>query len=196
MLRRDVPGLERRRHQPVHRCDCQEPAVAARRQRVPGVLGQEERTRQEHAEERVPPILGEVRDRCDVLEAGARDDRVEPAAEPLQRRVDNCAVPLARREVAVGEVDAVDTPAVRAEALGDRPADPTGRAGDESGLHRRKRKTSSATQTGFSPPSRSTVAAIRAWTPASTSSTSSTRKLARSRLPTGTGAGKRTRFTP
>ena len=58
-------------------------------------------------------------------------------------------------------------------------------------------ETISATQTGFSAPSRSTVAFVTNWTPLlSTSFTSSTSKCARSRLPTGTGAGKRTLLTP
>ena len=74
---------------------------------------------------------GKSRDRRDVLEARVRDDRVEPAVEALERRVDDGAVALARREVAVRDVDAVHLPAVRLEALGDRGADAARRARDE-----------------------------------------------------------------
>ena len=179
----------------MHRRDSEEAPVAGGHERLPRVLREQERARQEERDERVPPLLRKLRDRRDVLEAGVRHHGVE-AAEPLERCVDHSAVPLTCREVAVVDVDPVDRPAVRFKLADDRRADPAGRAGDESGPHVRKRKTSSATQTGFSPPSRSIVAAIRACSPPDTSSTSSTRKLARTRLPTGTGAGKRTRLTP
>ena len=54
----------------------------------------------------------------------------------------------------------------------------------------------SATQTGFSSPSRSTVPFVTTWMPPSTSLTSRISKCPRRRLPTGTGAGKRTLLTP
>ena len=61
---------------------------------------------------------------------------------------------------------------------------------------RRNRKSASATQAGFSCPSRSIVAATRACLPPVTSSTSSIRNRPRMRLPTGTGEVKRTRLRP
>ena len=59
------------------------------------------------------------------------------------------------------------------------------------------RPTLSATQTGLSPPSASTVNLVTTWTqPPPTSSTLMTSAEVRSRESTGTGAGKRTRFQP
>ncbi len=55
----------------------------------------------------------------------------------------------------------------------------------------------SATQTGRSLPLRSTVTSVVTCTPLSAmSSTATILKRARSSLPTGTGAMKRTRFSP
>ena len=74
-----------------------------------------------------------------MLEAGVRDDRVEPA-EALDGRVDGGPVALARREVggdgspgpAVGrEVDRQHLPPVGDEPLRDRAADAARGAGDE-----------------------------------------------------------------
>ena len=63
--------------------------------------------------------------------------------------------------------------------------------------HGRKRATLSATQTGFSPPSISTVNFVTAWNqPPPTSSTEITSEYARTFDPAGTGAGKRTLFQP
>ena len=57
--------------------------------------------------------------------------------------------------------------------------------------------TLSATQTGFSPPSISTVNLVTAWNqPPPTSSTDITSEYARTFAPAGTGAGKRTLFQP
>jgi hypothetical protein len=51
-------------------------------------------------------------------------------------------------------------------------------------------------QTGFSAPSRSMTAATVICTPPLTSSTSVSVAVIRIRAPTGTGAGKRTLFSP
>ena len=118
VLRRDVAGLERRRGQRVRGRHRDEAPVAVLAQRRPRVLREQERARQQQREEPVPLLLGELLDRRDVLEAGVRDDRVEPA-EALERRVDDDAVPLARRQVGVVDVDAVHRPAVRLEPLDD-----------------------------------------------------------------------------
>ncbi len=60
----------------------------------------------------------------------------------------------------------------------------------------RTRRTRSATQTGFTCPSRSTVAVRTTRSPFACSATELTEKRARMRLPAGTGEGKRTRSTP
>ena len=77
---------------------------------------------------------GKSRDRRDVLEAGVRDDRVEPAVRG-ECVVDDLPVAVARRQVGVVDVDPVHRPAVRLEPLDDRGADPAARAGDERDLH-------------------------------------------------------------
>ena len=140
VLRRHVAGLERRRDEPVHGGDDEDPPLAARLQVRPGVAREEERARQEHREERIPAVLVEVLERRDVLEAGVRDDRVE-AAEALDGRGDGRAVALPRREVGgerlaraggVGrEVDREHLPAVGDEPLRDRAADAARGTGDE-----------------------------------------------------------------
>ena len=56
------------------------------RERLPGVAREQERARQQHGEQRVPALLGELVDRRDVLEARVRDDRVEPAEAGRARR--------------------------------------------------------------------------------------------------------------
>ncbi len=119
--------------------------LAARPQVGPGVTGKEERARQQDGQERVPAILVELLEARDVLEAGIRDERVDPA-EKLDRRLDGCPVSLARREVGCERlartiriglaVDGEDPPAIRDEALGDRPADPARGTGDERALRR------------------------------------------------------------
>ena len=68
-----------------------------------------------------------------MLEPRVRDDGIEPAVEALERRVDNRAVSLAGREVAVREIDAVHVPAVGLEAPGDRGADAARRTRHENG---------------------------------------------------------------
>ena len=94
----DVAGLERRGDEPVHRGDRDDAPVAAALQRRPGVLGEQERAREQDGQQRVPAVLGELRDRRDVLEAGVGDDGVQ-APEALERRVDGAAVALAGGEV-------------------------------------------------------------------------------------------------
>jgi len=131
MLCRDVTRLERRRDQTVHGSDDEEAAVGRCGERVPRVLRKQERTRQQERLQLVPPVFGEVAKRRDVLEAGVRDDCVERSVEALERRVDDCPVALARREVAVLDVHGVHTPAVRGETLRDRRPDATRGAGDE-----------------------------------------------------------------
>ena len=70
-----------------------------------------------------------------MLEAGVRDDGVERAVEALERRVDDGAVALARREIAVLDVDGVHLQPSAREALRDRGADAARGAGDER-VHR------------------------------------------------------------
>jgi hypothetical protein len=120
--------------------DDHEAPVAGRRERVPGVFGEQEGTRQQEADEGVPAILGEVGDRRDMLETGVRDDGVEPP-EALERGLDSRAISLPRRQVGferfaragvVGlEVDGEYERAVAVEALRDRAPDPAGRARDD-----------------------------------------------------------------
>ena len=136
----DVAGLERRGDEPVDGGDDDDPALPARPEMRPGVAGEEERARQQHGEERVPPVLVELLERGDVLEAGVGDDRVD-AAEALDRRVDGRPVPVPRREVGgerlarpVGigrEVDGEHVPAVGDEPLRDRAPDAARGTGDE-----------------------------------------------------------------
>ena len=152
VLGRDVPRLERRRHEPVRGRDCDEAAVTGRRKRLPGVLREQERARQQHREKVVPPLLREVRDRRDMLEARVRDDRVEPA-EPLERSLDDGAVPLRCAQVCIRDVDAVDGPAGRLEPRDDGRSDPAGGAGDQRDARRFVRHW------GLTGPQRTTVAA-------------------------------------
>ena len=131
-----------------------------------------------------------------MLEAGIRDHGVElPVA--LERALDDGAVARRGRQVGVGDVDAVHRPAVLGQPRHDRGSDPAGGPRDERGAHQlTKRNTCSATHTGFSPPSRSKLTVIVTCTPPWIGSTLSTRIVARTRDPAGTGAGKRTRFSP
>ena len=126
----------------MHGGDDDDASVAAALQRGPGVLGEQERAREQDGQQRIPAIFGELRDRRDVLEAGVGDDGVK-APEALERRIDGGAVALAggevRRErlarrVAGGlEVDAQDAEAVADEALGDGAPDAACRSGDDDG---------------------------------------------------------------
>jgi hypothetical protein len=134
VLRGHIRGLVRRGDEPVSGSDGYEAPVSGRGERLPRVLREQKRACQQHRDERVPPLLGKVRDRRDVLEPGVRDDRVEPAIT-LERRIDDRAVPLMRGQIAVREVDCVHGPAVALEPLDHRTADPAGRAGDEGRLH-------------------------------------------------------------
>ena len=77
MFRRDVAGLERRCNEAVHRGDDEEPAVGRCGERIPCVLREEERTRQQERLQLVPLVFREVADRRDVLKAGVRDNCVE-----------------------------------------------------------------------------------------------------------------------
>jgi hypothetical protein len=125
----------------VRRRDGDEAALAARAQRRPRVLGQQERAREQHGQELVPAVLVELGHRGDVLKAGVGHHHVE-TAEALDGGLDRAAVALARGEVggvghagAVGvrlEIDREDVEAVVDEALGDRATDAAPRAGDES----------------------------------------------------------------
>ena len=110
--------------------DHAEAAVAGGGERLPGVLREQERARQEQRDQRVPLVLRELGDRRDVLEARVGDDSVEPA-EALERRGDDGAVAFPCREIRVGDVDAVHGPAVVLELRDDRRADPAGGTGDE-----------------------------------------------------------------
>ena len=107
----------------MHRRHDQEAAVAGGDERVPGGLREQERASEQQRDERVEAVLREVADGRDVLEAGVRDHGVEPAVEALERRVDDGAVALARRQVGVVDVDGVHGPAVGGQALGDGGAD-------------------------------------------------------------------------
>ena len=127
VLRGDVAGLERRRGQAVSRRDHAEAAVAGSRERVPGVLREQERRGEEQREQRVPALFREVAHRRNVLEARVRDHRVQPA-EALERAVHDRAVAVARRQVGVVDVHGMHRPAVRLEPLDDRRADSAARA--------------------------------------------------------------------
>jgi hypothetical protein len=116
----------------TYRCDDEEPAVARRGEGVPRVLREQERGRQEDRDERVPTVLGKVPHGRDVLEAGVRDDGVEPPVEARERGVDDDLVAFWRRQVAVVDVDGMHAPAVGGETVRDRGADSAGGAGDEN----------------------------------------------------------------
>ena len=64
----------------------------------PGVLGQQERTREKQGDQAVPVVLGEILDRGHVLQARVGHHEVE-AAEALDRRVHCGAVARARGQV-------------------------------------------------------------------------------------------------
>ena len=141
VLRGDVAGLVRRGDQAVHGGDREKAAVAGLAERLPGVAGEQERARQQHREQRVPALLGELLDRRDVLEARARDDGVE-AAEALERGVDGGPVARRRREIGLErlarpvrirvQVDGQHRGAVRFQPCRDRAADAAARTRDES----------------------------------------------------------------
>ena len=145
----DVAGLVRRRDEAVHGGDGEEAAVAGLPERLPRVAGEQERARQQDCEQRVPALLGELRDRGDVLEARARDDGVE-TAESVERGVDGGPVVRGRREVGLErlarpvrirvQVDGEHRRAVRFQPCRDRAADAAARTRDESpALHVRGR---------------------------------------------------------
>ena len=110
----------------------------------PGVLGQQERTREQQGDQAVPVVLAEILDRGHVLHARVGHHEVE-AAEAFDRRVHCGAVARARGQVglerharAAGlEVHAQHLPAVGFEPRGDRPADAARRSGHDC-AHRRK----------------------------------------------------------
>src|SRR6266404_4609724 len=64
---RDVARLERRRDEPVDGCDDEKASVSGSGERIPRVFRQEERAGEQERDERVPPFLGELSDRRDVL---------------------------------------------------------------------------------------------------------------------------------
>ena len=70
----DVGGLVRRGDERVDGGDGDEAPLARLPRARPGVLGQQERARQQQREDRVPAVLGELRDGRDVLDAGVGDD--------------------------------------------------------------------------------------------------------------------------
>ena len=124
----------------MHRCDREKAAVAGLSERLPGIPGEQKGTGQQDREQRVPALVRELVDRCDMLEAGTRDDRVE-TPEALDRCLDGGQVALAgsqvglerlARTVPVGpQVDRQDLVAVALEPLGDRAADAAAGARDE-----------------------------------------------------------------
>ncbi len=142
----DVPRLVGRSDQAVHRRDGEEASVARLSQRLPGVAREQERARQQDGEQRIPALLRELVDRGHVLEAGARDDDVDPA-ELLESGVDRG--PISGRGGEVGferragpvrigtQVDGEHVVAVLYEPGCDRAADAAARAGDESPAHGR-----------------------------------------------------------
>ena len=85
VLGRDVGGLVGRRDERVRGRDRDEAARSLTRERVPRVLGQQERAGQQDRDDLIPPVLRELAHRRDVLDAGVGDDDVEPA-EALQRQ--------------------------------------------------------------------------------------------------------------
>ena len=138
-------------------------------------------------------------------QAGQRDEDERPASassETRPRRTNASAAAQRKATVAARQLAGKKPPSANeSRTIAAQASTAPGRARRDSApaaatAQRRKRKSASATQTGFSCPSRSIVAATRACSPPLTSSTSSTTKRARTRLPAGTGAGKRTRFSP
>ncbi len=76
VLGRDVRRLVRRRHQAVHRGDVDDPPPAALVHRGQQAADQHERRGQHHLEQQRPPLLVELLDGADVLEAGVVDEDV------------------------------------------------------------------------------------------------------------------------
>ena len=163
----------------------------------------------------LPVVVGHLVDEVVADDPGAGDEDVEPSrlGRGRDRRLDvrsqrhvathrAPADPLrGLRRCSLVEVGDDDVRALGCEPLCRRGADALRAAGDERRLpceaaQRIIRTTSSATHTGLSPPSRSTVARTTPWSPPATSSTDCTVKVARIREPEGTGAGKRTLLTP
>ena len=127
----------------MHGREDDDPAVPGGAERGPGVAREEERAREQERDQGVPAVLVELLHRRDVLEAGVRDEGIEPA-EALERGLDRRAVPLARgqvggervaRPVGVGgDVDGEHVPPVGDETLRYGAPDPAGRTGDERDL--------------------------------------------------------------
>ena len=143
----------------------------------------------------------ERRDRRRLL-AGARRRRPGLAA-PLARAPSDgfeTAITLLARAALRGRPGARRTGAAAghlARARGPRPLRRTPAGPRRCQSSTSTRPTLSATHTGFSPPSISTVSLVTTWCqPPPRSSTSTICAKQRRREPTGTGAGKRTLFQP
>jgi hypothetical protein len=145
-----VARLVRRGDEAVHRGDDEEAPVARGCERVPRVLREQERARQQQCLQPVPFLLGEVPHGRHVLEARIRHDRVEASFEARERGIDDRAVALARRQVTVVDVHGVHAPAVGGESVRDRRADASGGAGDQyvSTVHRSQVPVSRITEAG------------------------------------------------
>jgi hypothetical protein len=126
----------------VHRRKGEETARSALLEMRPRVLRKQERARQEKSEERVPALLGELDQGCDMLKTGVRDDGVE-STEALDGTIDRSLVSLARREIGgerfprtgfVGRyVDRQNERTHGHEPLCDRAPDPARGACDDDG---------------------------------------------------------------
>ena len=199
VLRGDVARLERRRDEAVDGRDGEEPAVARGGERVPRVLREQERARQRARPAACPSwSSGNVAHGRDVLEARVRDDRVEPcrrSARAPRRRPRGCPRASrgrrprgrrrARSQPSARRRSAIAAPMPRAGAR-DEGARLTGSSG------RRPRRRRRACRR----PHARSCAPIVACKPQSASSTA---RRGTSRAPstrTGTGAGKRTLFSP
>ena len=168
---------------------------------------------------RVPVVVRHLVEEVVADDPGARDEDVEP---PRRRhRRGHCRLDLfARGHVAPDgaatdrgggllrrceiEVGDDDVGSLCRESGGRGGPDAARATRDERHLpretvcngHTYLRITSSATQTGLSPPSRSIVVTATICSPPGTSSTEATVTRARIRDPTGTGAGNRTLLVP
>ena len=179
----------------------------------------EERPAQVRVDHRVPVVVRHLVEQVVADDPGAGDEDVEPPRR--RRRLGHCRLDLlARGHVALHgatadrgrrllrrceiEVRDDDVGSLCGEPGRGGGADPARAAGDEGHLpgeavcdgHAYLRITSSATQTGLSPPSRSIVVTATICSAPGTSSTEATVTRARIRDPTGTGAGNRTLLVP
>ena len=167
----------------------------------------------------VPVVVRHLVDEVVPQDPGARDEDVQPTAG-LGGGRDGSLDVLPRRDIAANgatadrrrrilgrceiEVRDDDVRTFGGEAGRRGGADPARPARHERGLtgepagacHRILRTTISATHTGLSPPSRSTVVTRTACSPSGTSSTDATVTRARMRDPAGTGAGNLTLLVP